>query len=117
MLDVTTTDRVALYIDECFERLIGQVDGAGTGDDDDIHLGKAFLRSGFRQGRQAQIMPVLSSISAQAPTWTLKSVKFMEWRMGRRVMRRTMDTIEALGGMGLVYYLARERGNKDRGGG
>jgi hypothetical protein len=51
---------------------------------------------GFRHGREEQIMPVLISTSHQAAMFTLKTVKLMLWKAGRRVTRRTIETMHAL---------------------
>jgi hypothetical protein len=61
-----------------------------------ISDGKWRAKIGLRQGREAQMMPVLISTSHQASMLTLKTVKFIEWKAGRRVTRRTMETMHAL---------------------
>jgi hypothetical protein len=61
-----------------------------------IREGKWRFKIGFRQGREEQMMPVLISTSHQAAMLTLKTVKFTEWKAGRRVTRRMMETMHAL---------------------
>jgi hypothetical protein len=61
-----------------------------------IRDGKCRFKMGFRQGSEEQMMPVLISTSHHAAMLTLKTVKFMLWKAGSRVTRRTIETMHAL---------------------